>query len=72
MLDVFTKFVQLCPINMPQFPVSGIELGCTALCNSAANLVKWFMRELKRWLSIYCNEHHSKWAVIVNYVQLIN
>ncbi|KAJ8897761.1 hypothetical protein PR048_003111 [Dryococelus australis] len=49
--------------------ILGIELGFTAVYHPAANPVERVMRELVRLFRMYCNEHHSHWAVIVNDVE---
>ncbi|KAJ8896436.1 hypothetical protein PR048_001780, partial [Dryococelus australis] len=87
-LDKFTKFVKLYPIQQATAQVVTekdccvLEVGQTRklfqimdhnsvviirLCYSvpsAANPVERVMRELRRLFRTYCNEHHSKWAVI--------
>ncbi|KAJ8896264.1 hypothetical protein PR048_001608 [Dryococelus australis] len=53
--------------------ILGIELGFTAVYHPATNPVERVMWELGRLFRMYCNDHHSHWAVIVNDVhRLIN
>ncbi|KAJ8897045.1 hypothetical protein PR048_002391, partial [Dryococelus australis] len=49
----------------------GIELCFTAVYHPAANPVERVMRELGILFRMYCSEHHSHWAVIVNDVERV-